>query len=69
MAEKCEYAHNGSGYKFLVCTKLSDGKIPTGGQEASKYICNFQRFCALSQRYENTDSAKGCLIKKQREEE
>ena len=68
MANKCEYAYRDTRYKFLVCLKLSEGKIPPNGQEASKYICNFQRFCALSQCYENTDSAKGCLIKKQREE-
>ena len=69
MAKRCEYAHNGNGYKFLVCLKLSDGKVPTDEKEASKFVCNFQRFCALAQCYENTDSAKGCLLKKQREED
>ena len=68
MANKCEYAYRDTRYKFLVCLKLSEGKIPPNGQEASKYICNFQRFCALSQCYENTDSASRCLIKQQRRE-
>lgn len=69
MAELCENAYRDNRYKFLVCLKLSEGKKPSNGKEASKYICNFQRFCALSQCYENTDSAKGCLIKKQRGED
>ena len=63
MTNLCEYAHRDSRYKFLVCKKLSEGKIPANGQEAAKYICGFQRFCALSQCYENTDSAKKCAIK------
>ena len=68
MADLCEYAHRDSRYKFIVCKKLLNGLIPTSGKEAAKYICNFQRFCALSQKYENTDSARGCLIKQQRRE-
>lgn len=63
MANMCPNAHRDTRYKFLVCKKLSGGKIPANGQEASKYICGFQKFCALSQRYENTDGAKGCLNK------
>ncbi len=63
MAKQCEYAHRDVRYKFLVCKILSGGEAPANGQEASKAICNFQRFCALTQCYENTDSAKGCLIK------
>lgn len=63
MAKMCKYAYRDSGIQFLVCLKLSGGVIPKTGQEASKYICGFQRFCALAKQYENTDSAKGCLIK------
>lgn len=69
MAERCEYAANGGRYRFLVCKLLSNGAVPQAGEEASRYMCTFQRFCALTQMYENTDSAKGCLIKKQRREE
>ena len=68
MSEKCEYAHTDSRFKFIVCKLLSEGKSINNAQEASKYICNFQRFCALKQCYENTDSASRCLIKQQRRE-
>ena len=63
MEKLCEFAHRDSRYKFLVCLKLSEGKIPANGQEAANFICSFQRYCALSRRYENTDSAKKCAIK------
>ena len=68
MAKQCEHAHRDSRFRFLVCKLLSDGKIPASGEEATRYMCSFQRFCALTQLYENTDSANGCLIKKQRRE-
>lgn len=67
MAKMCEYAHRDSRYRFLACMKLSGGKIPADGHEASRCMCNFQRFCALTQCYENTDSAGKCLIKQRRE--
>ena len=69
MADQCEYAIRDNRWRFLTCKLISKGIIPQSGEEASRYICNFQRFCALSQKYENTDSAKGCLLKKQRREE
>ena len=69
MAAQCEYAIRDSRWRFLSCKLLANGETPKTGEEASRCMCTFQRFCALSQLYENTDSAKGCLIKKQRRED
>lgn len=67
MADKCSYAKRTS-CGFLLCEKLAEGKETGSPQEASKYMCAFQRYCALSHLYENTDSSRNCKIKQRREE-
>lgn len=67
MADMCAYAKR-TPYAFLLCRKLVGDNNVNGAQEASKYMCAFQRYCALTHLYENTDSSRNCNIKLRREE-
>ena len=64
----CEFAYKDNRYQFLLCRKMNQDGLDSA-EKAAKSMCMFQRFCALTKKYENTDSASRCLIKQQRREE
>ncbi len=63
----CEFAYKDNRYQFLLCRKMNQDGLDSA-EKAAKSMCMFQRFCALTKKYENTDSASRCLIKQQRRE-
>lgn len=58
----CEFAYKDNRFQFLLCRKKETNGLDSA-EKAARSMCMFQRFCALSQKYENTESAARCLIK------
>ncbi len=57
----CPYSVRDNRFRFLLCRRISDGKIYRTATEAAEAFCAHQHHCPKTGRAENTEAAKDCF--------